>query len=134
MSLKTLRSLRLSGRCPADVIVVERDCPHPEWRWLRDDVQLVWLSPRKDVRAYDLRPLVGLQVVALVERLADGMKSVVPAIKHAGGQLIGAADATSARVWRRHPWAARLRELAGDEWADLIKPVLVAEHSTFWSI
>lgn len=134
MSLTTLRNLRRSGMRPVDVFVIQRECPRPEWRWLRDDVQLVWLSPRKDIRAYDLRPLVGLQVVALVERLADGMKRVAPVIKRAGGQLVGMADGSEAKVWKRHPWAPRLQELAGNEWADLIRPILVADHRVFWKL
>lgn len=134
MSLTTLRALRVKGCRPSDVFVVQRECPKPEWRWLRDDVQVVWLSPRRDVRAYDLRPLVGLHVIALVGNLADGLEHVAPAVKKAGGRLIGMADATDAKVWTRHPWAQRLHELAGQEWADLIKPALIADHNTFWRL
>lgn len=132
MSLQSLRETRLRGLCPPEVFVVQRACPRPDWRWLRDDVQVVWMSPRRDVRAYDLRPLVGLSVVALVERLAEGLTTVAPAVKRAGGKLVGMADGADARVWRRHPWARRLHELAGDEWAELIKPVLRSDWMTFF--
>lgn len=134
MSLSTLRALRVKGCRPSEVFVVQRECPKPEWRWLRDDVQVVWLSARRDVRAYDLRPLVGLNVVALVNDLDDGLKCIVPAVKHAGGHMIGIADGRWAKVWKRHPWAHRLHELAGHEWADLIKPALIADHNTFWGL
>ena len=66
MSLQTLRDIRLQRLRPPQVELVTMSCPRPNWRWLLEDPAIVWLPAGSDVRAHDLRPLVGLPVTALV--------------------------------------------------------------------
>ena len=133
MSLETLRALRRERLRPAEVYMVTRECPRSDWRWLRDDPQAIWLSPRKDMRAYDLRPIVGLPVTALVGNLERERVAVAGAVADAGGVLVGVADAFNAEVTDAHPWA-KYADLLGPGWRAQVAPVLLADHYRFWSI
>jgi len=132
MSLETLRSIRRQRLRPTEVFLVTRDCPRPDWRWKLDDPQAIWLSPRRDLRSYDLRAIVGLPVTALVADLAREKYAVADAVSDAGGVLVGVADAFKAEVTDAHPWA-RYAGLLGPGWRALVAPVLLADHYRFWS-
>lgn len=132
MSLETLRALRRERLRPAEVYLVTRECQRPDWRWKRDDPQALWLSPRRDLRAYDLRAIVGLPVTALVGDLERERTGVVDAVADAGGVLVGVADAFNAEVTDAHPWA-KYAGLLGPNWRAQVAPVLLADHYRFWS-
>lgn len=132
MSLETLRVIRRDRLRPPEVFLVTRECPRPGWRWKLDDPQALWLSPRRDLRAYDLRAIVGLPVTALVGDLERERTGVVDVVANAGGVLVGIADAFKAEVTDAHPWA-RYAGLLGPGWRALVAPVLLADHYRFWS-
>jgi hypothetical protein len=130
MSLATLRALRLHRRKPASVFLLILDCPKP-WPWLRDDESNVWLDPRCDVRAADLRPLHGLPVVALVDDATARQAEVEEAMADVGAELLGIADAESAAVYDAHPW----RQFANlIDWRADAGAVMCADHERFWSM
>lgn len=132
MSLDALRSIRRQRLRPPEVFLVTRECPRPDWHWKRDDPQALWLSPRRDLRAYDLRAIVGLPVTALVGDLERERTGVVDVVAEAGGVLVGVADAFRAEVTDAHPWA-RYADLLGPDWRAQVAPVLLAFHYCFWS-
>lgn len=132
MSLETLRSIRRERLRPDGVFLVTRECPRPDWRWKLDDPQALWLSPRRDLRAYDLRAIVGLPVTALVGDLERDRTGVVDVVANAGGVLVGIADAIHAEVTDAHPWA-QYAGLLGPDWRAKVAPVLLADHYRFWS-
>lgn len=132
MSLQSLRTLRLQRLRPARVSLVLRDCPQPRWKWLLDDPAIVWLSPLSDARAHDLRPLVGLQVAALVDDLGRRADEVRQAVIGAGGLLIGMADGERAIVADEHPWSPL--SMYGDEWRSMAADELLDRRYLFWSM
>lgn len=121
MSLETLRSVRRQRLRPEGVFLVLRDCPRP-WPWLLDDPAIVWLSPRQDVRAHDLRPLVGLPVTALVDSLTKRRAEVIEAVGQAGGHLVGIADNREGEFLHDHAWP------------DLAAQALVTDQRFFWNV
>ena len=86
MSLQTLRDIRLQRLRPPQVELVTMSCPRPNWRWLLEDPAIVWLPAGSDVRAHDLRPLVGLPVTALVDDLERRRSEVGEAVAAVGEQ------------------------------------------------
>ena len=130
MSLDTLRHMRLQRKRPASVKLVTRDCPR-NWVWLLDDPAIVWLPQRTDVRAHDLRPLVGLQVTALVDDVQRRVDQVTQAVADVGGVLVGIADDRSAIVTDDHPWANDMAALT-DDWREMVAPVLVSDRNFLW--
>lgn len=132
MSIASLRELRLARLRPAGVKLVTLDCPRPRWRWLLDDPEIVWLPSRTDVRAHDLRPLIGLEVTAFVDSLDRRSAEVCEAVESAGGVLIGIADGEQAQVMDRHPWSRYANSL--EDWRELVAPWLVYERNTIWEL
>lgn len=132
MSIASLRELRLARLRPARVKLVTLDCPRPRWRWLLDDPEIVWLPSRTDVRAHDLRPLIGLEVTAFVDSLDRRSAEVCEAVESAGGVLIGIADGVQAQVMDRHPWSQYANSLG--DWRELVAPWLVYERNTIWEL
>ncbi len=132
MSLESLRELRRQRLRPEGVFLVTRECPRPDWRWKLDDPQAIWLSPRRDLRAYDLRVIVGLPVTALVADLERERVAATDAVASAGGVLVGIADAFNADVTDAHPWA-KYAGLLGPDWQAQVVPLLLAFHYCFWS-
>ena len=131
MSLIALRDMRLRGMRPAAVALVTRDCPKP-WPWLHDDPAIVWLPQRADVRAHDLRPLVGLSVTALVDDVKRRTEEVMQAVQDARGVLVGIADGQRAIVLDAHPWSPLAQY--DDEWRDLAGRELTVRQQLFWSM
>lgn len=123
MSLQSLRALRLEGMRPRSAYLLTMDCPKP-WPWLRDDPSLVWVSPRADVRSHDLRPLVGMPVVALVDSLRARKAEVIEAVESAGGVLAGIAGSDGAESYE---YPER-----GEPWPALLAEILMYERSMFW--
>ena len=124
MSLQSLRAMRLERQRPRSAYLLTMDCPHPEWSWLKDDPSLIWLSPRADVRSHDLRPLVGMPVVALVDSLAARRQQVTEAIEAAGGVLAGIAGADGAESYEFPD--------RKDPWPELLAQGLMIEKNMFW--
>ncbi|HMM72839.1 MAG TPA: hypothetical protein PKC22_11595 [Rhodocyclaceae bacterium] len=131
MSLQTLRDIRLQRLRPPQVELVTMSCPRPNWRWLLEDPAIVWLPAGSDVRAHDLRPLVGLPVTALVDDLERRRSEVGEAVAAVGGVLIGIADGERAEVLDAHPWAQYADVFDGD-WRIQVAPVLVSDRNRFW--
>lgn len=134
MSLQTLRELRLMRKRPRQVDLVTMDCPRPDWRWLRDDPSMVWLPASTDVRAHDLRPLVGLPVLAMVDSLARRLDEVRQAVGAVGGLLLGVADGEHAWVADGHPDEAMSAQFADPQWREVIGAGMVIERNLFWDI
>lgn len=130
MSLQSLREQRLSGKRPAKVALVLRDCPKPNWLWLRDDPAIVWLSPRADVRSHDLRPLVGIQVAAMLDSLGNRLSQVREAVLSAGGVLLGAADGRESAIEDAHPWSS----IGDGSWRARAGAVMVLDRNFYWSL
>ena len=123
MSLQSLRAMRLDRLRPRSAYLLTMDCPSP-WAWLRDDPSLVWVSPRTDVRSHDLRPLVGMPVVALVDSLATRRDEVTEAVEAAGGVLTGIAGADGAESYEYPD--------RGDPWPAVLAEMLMFERGMFW--
>ena len=116
MSLETLRYLRLSGLRPRAVYLVTKACPKPHWRWLLEDPARVYLPQEADVRAHDLRPLVGLPVTALVDDLRRRREQVIEALREVNAKLIGICDGVDAEVIDEHPLPAEAAEVLMLDW------------------
>lgn len=116
MSLETLRELRRSGLRPHAVTLVTKACPKPQWRWLADDPTRVYLPKASDVRSHDLRPLVGLKVVALVDSLDKRRAQVIEALTDVKAQLVGICDGADAECMTDHPWPAEAEKVLMSDW------------------
>lgn len=132
MSLESLRHVRLGGSRPWLVRLIIGECPHPDWPWYHNDPSLVWSPEGRDLRALDLRPLVHLPVVALVPSIDKHRAMVTLALADAGARFAGIAERERAEVTEHHPWAERMRRLAGeDDWQRLIEPVLLCDWDVY---
>ena len=116
MSLETLRELRRAGLRPRAVTLVTKACPKPQWRWLADDPSRVYLPQASDVRSHDLRPLVGLKVVALVDSLDKRRAQVIEAMADVKAVLLGICDGSAAECIADHPWPAEAEKVLMSDW------------------
>ena len=76
----------------------------PTWLWLRDDPTIVWIPRSHDVRAHDLRALVGTEVVAMVDSLSKRRNEIAAAMDEVGATLAGIADQEVAEWCLPHPY------------------------------
>lgn len=116
MSLETLRYLRLSGLRPRAVYLVTKACPKPHWRWLLEDPARVYLPQEADVRAHDLRPLIGLPVTVLVDDLAKRREQVMEALASVSATLVGICDGATAECASDHPWPTEAERALLSDW------------------
>ena len=65
---------------------------------------------------HDLRPLVGLKVVALVDSLDKRREQVIEALSEAKAQLVGMCDGTNAECMTEHPWPAEAEKVLISDW------------------
>lgn len=121
MSLESLRNLRRSGKKPLRVSLVTMECPRPTWLWLRDDPTIVWIPRSHDVRAHDLRALVGTEVVAMVDSLSKRRNEIAAAMDEVGATLAGIADQEVAEWCLPHPYP------------ELAEMLLLHDRNFMWS-
>lgn len=125
MSLQALQSLRRDGLRPSHVSVVAWECPVDRWAWWREDPAIVWLPARQDLRAHDLRALVGINVDVFVDDIDSRRDQVKAAIYRSGAKLAGVTDGRAAFVSKRHEWAAHAD--ASPWWEEAAKAWLLSQ-------